>query len=83
MDAVRKQAADVVATDRIAGLVGSFVNLKTLAAPLEHLRHERQALKAPALVECSENLVLAPDFDPITRTQLHEKFSLFLSTGEY
>jgi hypothetical protein len=53
----------------IASLVRDFVNLKTLAAKLEHLRHERHAVELSVLIESPQNLFPAPDLYPIAYQQ--------------
>ena len=66
------QASRIVAPgDRVAGLVGGLVNTKALAAIFEHLRHEGQLVEAPIFIECSENLFLAQNLDPVAGTQSH------------
>jgi hypothetical protein len=77
MDAVGEKTAYIVAGDGIAGLVSSSIDLKSLTAPFEHLRHERQAFEMSVLVKCRKNLVLASDLDPIARTELHDNFPCF------
>jgi hypothetical protein len=79
--AVRQQAADVFAAYRIAGLMGSLVDLKSSPAIFKHLRHEWQPLKTAVLVERRKYLFLASDFDPIASAQCHDDLPLsFLLT---
>jgi hypothetical protein len=55
---------------RIASFIRTPKNSEPLATELEHLRHERHVLEAPAVVERGENLFPAPDFDPIPSPQI-------------
>jgi hypothetical protein len=52
--------------DRIAGLVGSLVNLKPLAAKCKHFGHERKIVEAAVAVQGCEDLLAAPDFYPVS-----------------
>ena len=49
----------------VAGLVRSFIDLKSLAAEREHLGHERHAIELSLLVERPQNLFLASDLYPV------------------
>jgi hypothetical protein len=49
---------------RIAGFVRAFVDLKTLATELKHLRHERHPLELTILIERPKDLLFAQDFYP-------------------
>src|SRR5262245_27755824 len=81
------QSPPAGAIHRVAGLVRALENLEALTAVLEHLRHERQALQSPGLVQRAENFLLASHLDPIANFQfsksLHRWFnrSRFLPTA--
>jgi hypothetical protein len=45
--------------------VGAPVDLKTLTAPIEHLRHERHSVEATVAVEGRQDLFFAANFYPI------------------
>ena len=51
--------------DGVASFVRALENLEALPAILEHLRHKRQSVQLGILVERSQDLLLAADFDPI------------------
>jgi hypothetical protein len=50
--------------------VRDFVNLKTPAAKLKHLRHERHSVKLTVLIESPQNLFFATDFYPLADGQV-------------
>jgi hypothetical protein len=67
MDGMRNTATAKV---WVASLVRDFVNLKTPATKLEHLRHERHSVKLTVLIESPQNLFFATDFYPLAYGQV-------------
>jgi len=55
--------------DGIASLVGSPEDPELLAAVLQHLRHEGQAVDRTGTVEACQDLGLGPDFHEFPDTQ--------------
>jgi hypothetical protein len=51
--------------DGVAGLMGALVDLKALAAPFEHLRHERKSVEAAVSVQRCEDFLPAANLNPI------------------
>ena len=58
--------------DRIAGLVCSFVDTKTLAAECKHLRHERHIFQTALFVKRRQDLLTTADLHPISGLQIQE-----------
>ncbi len=54
---------------RVARLVGALINLKLLAAPLEHFRHKLHPVKLPFAVESAQDMFLALHLDPVSHLQ--------------
>jgi hypothetical protein len=67
MDGTRNTATAIV---WVTSLVRDFVNLKTPATKLEHLRHERHSVKLSVLIESPQNLFSAADFYPLAYGQV-------------
>src|SRR5262249_706467 len=53
----------------VAGLVCSLVDLESFPAKREHLGHERHSVVFCIAIEGSENLLLAPNLDPVADLQ--------------
>jgi hypothetical protein len=47
------------------------LNHEVLAAVLEHLRHERESVEPPAIVERPEDFLLASDLHPVACVSCH------------
>jgi hypothetical protein len=56
--------------NRVARLVGSLIDLKSLPAKSEHLWHKRHAIEASIAIESIQDFILAANFYPIAHFQL-------------
>ena len=59
------QAATARPVDGITGFVGAFEHAQSLAAMLEHFRHEWQAIQTTVSVERAKNFLLAPHLNKV------------------
>jgi hypothetical protein len=66
------RTVDATRSDReygVASLVRSFIHPESLAAEREHFGHERHVIDSSMTVEGFQNLLFAPDFNPIAGFQ--------------
>src|SRR5216684_4817304 len=73
--------AALVVINRVARLVGTFVDAKTLAAECEHLRHERQIFQAAVFVKGDQYLFTAADLHPIPSFQIPRRIQIVFLHG--
>jgi hypothetical protein len=78
MNTVRQRPVNVLATNRIASLVSTLIDLKTLTTIVQHLRHQGQSFKPAICVKSGEDLLLATDFNPIAGRKDHDFVPLTL-----
>jgi hypothetical protein len=48
------------------GLSRVFEYLEPPTAVVKHLRHERQTIEPPFVIQCRKDFLFAPNFDPIS-----------------
>jgi len=81
MDAARHASAHVVSGDGVTSLVRTPTDAKSMAAKLEHFRHEYQAIELPVFVESCEDFVLVAHLDEVSTPEkqgaaiVHAKFT--------